>query len=136
MNLVARLNHVSDSPARASEPPDLFWWCRVHASLRVTRQIGAQGEASIVRFSGQPGVDSIFHPETTNIKLVARWERRLRSMSGRYESSPASDFSAFSLTRSGACRCGLVAGDPAVVNIPSFRIAVRFDDEIDKATAG
>src|SRR5262249_2248535 len=64
----------------------------------------------------------------------ARLRRPLAKTLMRRACAPRSDFSAFSLTGSGTCRCGIAAGDLAVVCIQSFRIPLRFDDEIDETT--
>jgi hypothetical protein len=42
-------------------------------SRRVIRQIDGRATSRVARVACQPDVDLIVDPETTNIKLVARW---------------------------------------------------------------
>jgi hypothetical protein len=58
-----------------SEPPDLFWWDQVHTSLLLDATKRLTSDVCLERISSGTDVDLTLHPETTNIKLVARWKR-------------------------------------------------------------
>jgi hypothetical protein len=64
------------------EPPDSFWWDPVRVSLWLARQIDSRSISNVDRRSMQSRVEVFLHPDTTNIKLVARC-RELSALQAR-----------------------------------------------------
>ena len=58
--------------ALCGEPPDLFWWNQVHVSLTAARPVDSQAMPSVARSPKFLCVQLSLHPDTTNMKLVAR----------------------------------------------------------------
>jgi hypothetical protein len=54
------------------EPPDLFWWDQVHVFLAAARPVDSQAMPSVARDPKPWCVELSLHPDTTNMKLVAR----------------------------------------------------------------
>jgi hypothetical protein len=52
-------------------------------SQRGIRQIDGRATSRVVRVASQPDVDLMVDPETTNIKLVARWREICNGRSHR-----------------------------------------------------